>query len=209
MQALATPVQINFSPIQRRYTLEEFWALPEREDRARYNLIAGFLFMVPRPNPPHGDLAANMNEALVWFLKRNKIEGKVYFPHEPIYVRAADSTYLEPDMMYVSEQLREQMSSKCTSADIVFEFLSRSTAVYDRTTKADTYLALGVKELWLVDPVTLTIEVRNPAKVEGTLVWEILQYSQNEHAKSRVLDGWEVSVDEIFAGLDEIDGGLV
>jgi Uma2 family endonuclease len=81
--------------------------------------------------------------------------------------------------------------------------------VYDRTTKADTYLALGVKELWLVDPVTLTIEVRNPAKVEGTLVWEILQYSQNEHAKSRVLDGWEVSVDEIFAGLDEIDGGLV
>ena len=55
MQAIATPSQVNFSPIQRRYTLEEFWALPEREDHARYNLIGGYLFMVPPPNPPHGD----------------------------------------------------------------------------------------------------------------------------------------------------------
>ena len=202
MQVLATPVQINFSPLQRRYTLEEFWALPEREDRARYDLIGGFLFMVPPPNPPHGDLAANMNRALARFLDANKIAGKLYFPHEPIYRRAlAGSTYLEPDMMYVSEELRTQMDSKRTSADIVFEFLSRSTAVYDRTTKADTYLALGVKELWLIDPVSLTIEVRHPAKVEDTLIWEIFEYSQNEHAKSRVLDGWEVSVDEIFEDL--------
>ena len=202
MQVLATPVQINFSPLQRRYTLEEFWALPEREDRARYDLIGGFLFMVPPPNPPHGDLAANMARALVRFLEANKIAGKFYFPHEPIYRRAfAGSTYLEPDMMYVSEELRTQMDSKRTSADIVFECLSRSTAIYDRTTKADTYLALGVKELWLIDPVSLTIEVRHPAKVDDTLIWEIFEYSQNEHAKSRVLDGWEVSVDEIFEDL--------
>ena len=75
------------------------------------------------------------------------------FRHEPIYRRAEGSTYLEPDLMYVSNALRERMGSKRTSADIVFEFLSRSTTVYDRTTKADAYLALDVRELWLVDPV--------------------------------------------------------
>ena len=209
MQALETQtqtqtsVEVNFSPLQRRYTLEEFWALPEREDHARYNLIGGYLFMVPPPNPPHGDVASRMLRSLTEFLIRNKIEGDVHFPREAIYRSAESATYLEPDMMYVSRELRQKMGTKRTSADIVFEFLSRSTTVYDRTTKADTYLALGVRELWLVDPVTTTIEVRNPGKVGETTVWEGWRYSRGYHAKSRVLEGWEVSVDDLFTGLAE------
>ena len=201
MQAIETSVEINFSPLQRRYTLEEFWALPEREDHARYNLIGGYLFMVPPPNPPHGDLAGRFTRSLVVFVASNNIDGMVHHPPEPIYIPAEDSTYLEPDMMYVSTALRERMGSKRTSADIVFEYLSRSTSVYDRTTKADTYLALGVQELWLVDPVTKTIEVRHPKELRDTRVWEIYIYERGEHAKSRVLDSWQVSVDEIFEDL--------
>jgi Uma2 family endonuclease len=201
MQALKTSVPVNFSPLRRRYTLEEFWALPEREDHARYNLIGGYLFMVPPPNPPHGKLDARMQKALNKFLFDKNIDGDVHHPPEPIYRRAEDSTYLEPDMMYVSIELGNRMGAKRTSADIVFEYLSRSTAVYDRTTKADTYLLLGVRELWLVDPVTETVEVRHSSKVDDTPVWEICTYSRGEHAKSRVLDGWEVSVDELFIDL--------
>jgi Uma2 family endonuclease len=205
MQALEsqTSVEVNFSPLMRRYTLEEFWALPEREDHARYNLIGGYLFMVPPPNPPHGDVASRMNRSLMEFVIKNKVEGEVHHPPEPIYIRAEGSTYLEPDMMYVSTALRARMGSKRTSADIVFEYLSRSTSVYDRTTKADTYLALGVGELWLLDPVTVTIEVRHPSKVGEIPVWEILRYSHGQHAKSRVLEPWEVSVDDLFRRLTE------
>jgi Uma2 family endonuclease len=46
------------------------------------------------------------------------------------------------------------------TADLVVEILSPSTAHYDRTTKADTYAALGVRELWLVDVERRTIEQR-------------------------------------------------
>jgi Uma2 family endonuclease len=200
MLVLETPHQINFSPLKRRYTLEEFWALPNAADGAHYNLIGGFLFLVPRPEAPHGDLVWQMTKALFRFLFDNKVAGLVNFPPEPI-CDAVRSTYLEPDLMFVSKGLRQQMGPIRTSADIVFECLSEDTAVYDRTTKADTYLALGVKELWLIDPVTLTIEVRHPAKVDNTLIWEAFQYSRGEHAKSRVLDGWEVSVNEIFEDL--------
>src|SRR5215210_3398865 len=99
MQALETEttIEVNFSPLQRRYTLEEFWALPEREDHARYNLIGGYLFMVPPPNPPHGDVASRIMRSLIKFLDANNVEGDVHFPPEPIYVRAEGSTYLEPD----------------------------------------------------------------------------------------------------------------
>jgi Uma2 family endonuclease len=205
MQALEkeTSVQVNFSPLQRRYTLEEFWALPEREDHARYNLIGGYLFMVPPPNPPHGDLDSRLNKSLVTFLTMNKIEGDVHHPPEAIYRRAEGSTYLEPDMMYVSWELRQRMGSKRTSADIVFEYLSKSTSVYDRTTKADTYLALGVRELWLVDPAIATVEIRYASTREDLPVWDIWRYPRGYHTKSRVLEGWEVSVDELFAGLTE------
>src|ERR1041385_108016 len=203
MQALdtQTSIEVNFSPLLRRYTLEEFWALPEREDHARYNLIGGFLFIVPPPNPPHGDVASRMLHSLMRFVLDNKLEGNVHYPPEPIYIDSKDATYLEPDLMYVSRELREQMGSKRTSADIVFEFSSRRTIIYDHTTKADTYLALGVRELWLVNPFSATIEVRHAGKIGERLVWHALRYSRGQQAQSRVLEGFEVSVTEMFAGL--------
>ena len=198
MQALKPSDQVDFS---RRYTLEEFWALPEPEDRATYELIKGYLFMVPAPNPPHGSIGSRLTKALILFLAANKIDGDVLHPREPVYLRAEHSTYLEPDMMYVSPELRDRLGAKRTSADIVFEYASRRTGVYDRTTKADAYLDLDVRELWLVDPFTVTIEVRHPTKVGDTSVWGISKYSCGEHAKSHVLAGWEVSVDELFKDL--------
>ena len=194
-------MDINFSPLMRRYTLEEFWELPEREDHAHYNLIAGYLFIVPPPEQPHGDLVSRMTRLLVGFLLDNNIEGCVNHPPEPIYVRAEGSTYLEPDIMYLSKELRRQMIHQRTSADIVFECLGCRTSVYDRTTKADTYLALGVRELWLIDPDTETIEVRHASKVGERPVWEIIRYPHGDKAKSRVLEGFEVSIDNLFAGL--------
>ena len=205
MQALEkdTSVEVNFSLLRRRYTLEEFWALPEREDHARYNLIGGYLFMVPPPNPPHGKVDSRMNKSIMEFLLINKIEGDVHHPNEPIYIRAEGSTYLEPDMMYVSKDLDQRMGAKRTSADIVFEYLSRSTSVYDRTTKADAYLDLGVRELWLIDPITETIEVRYASKAGEILVWKVLKYSRGQHAESRVLEGYQVSVNDLFDGLKD------
>src|SRR5918911_2991484 len=96
IQALQTqtPVEVNFSPLTRRYTLEEFWALPEPEGRAHYDLIGGILFLVPPPEAPHGDIDARMNFSLVPFLDANNSQGSVYHPREAIWI---DGTYVEPD----------------------------------------------------------------------------------------------------------------
>lgn len=201
MQAVETEVEVSFSPLSHRYTLEEFWRLPDPSDRSHYELIGGYLFMVPPPDPPHGSIDARLNKSLVRFQLTQNISGEVHHPREPIYTDVEAGTYLEPDMMYVSDELRDRMGQKRTSADIVFEYVSRSNAVYDRTTKADTYLALGVRELWLIDPVTVTIEVRHAVTRDDRLAWEIRRYAAGEFAESKVLEGWKVSVDELFAGL--------
>ena len=200
MQVLETPTKnvVSFSPLLRQYTLEEFWDLPEPKDRAHYELIKGNLFMVPPPDPPHGDFDARLKTSLIVFLAALGNPGSVYHPREAIYI---NDTYLEPDMMYVSHELRAKMGKRRTSADIVFEYLSKSSGNYDRTTKADTYLALGVRELWLIDADNRMIEVRYKIMKGSFPDWQVVQYRKGEWAESRVLEGWRVSVDELFAGL--------
>jgi Uma2 family endonuclease len=199
MKYTETLVGVNFSPIQRRYTLEELWALPERADHAHYDLLGGFLFIVPPPVTPHGDIISRMNKSLIKFLFDREIDGVVRFPPEPICHRES-ATCLEPDFFYLSPSSHKLMTWH-SSADIVFEVMTSATSIYDRTTKADTYLALGVKELWLIDSTSPTIEVRNAGKANETSIWKILTYSSGENAKSRVLEGYEVSVDDLFADL--------
>ncbi|HMJ24561.1 MAG TPA: Uma2 family endonuclease [Pyrinomonadaceae bacterium] len=201
MSTVAMEVEVNFSPLVHRYTLEEFWELPDPGDLSHYELIGGFLFMVPPPDPPHDDLDARLNKSLVIFLSENNIEGEVLHPQASIYRDVEEGTYLEPDMMYVSNELKNRMGKTRTSADIVFEYISRGSATYDRTTKADTYLALSVRELWLIDPVTVTIELRYATEHKGKPVWERRIYFKGEVAESRVLGGWRVSVDELFEGV--------
>jgi Uma2 family endonuclease len=195
-----TTTPIVFSPLLRQYTLAESWTLPDPENRSHYELIGGCLFMVPPPDPPDGDFDDRLNMSLVGFLTARGKPGRVYHPREPIYT---DNTYLEPDMIYVSNELAARTARRRTSADIVFEYASRSSGTYDPTTKADTYLALGVGELWLIDAGTITIEVRWAAVKADSLAWNTRRYGKGELAESRVLEGWRVSVDELFAGLTE------
>src|SRR5437588_4472494 len=103
MQVLETPTAnvVSFSPLLRRYTLEEFWELPEPEDRAHYELITGVLFLVPPPDLVHGDLDSWLNLSLIPFIEANGRLGSVYHPRAVIYI---DNTCLEPGMMYVSNE---------------------------------------------------------------------------------------------------------
>jgi Uma2 family endonuclease len=200
MQVFETPKIIEpiFSPLVRQYTLEEFWALPDPGDRSHYELIGGYLFMVPPPDWPHDDFDERLNKSLILFLASHGDLGKVYHPQAATYV---GDTYLEPDMMYVSNELAEKMGKRRNSADIVFEYVSKSSANYNYTTKADTYMALGVRELWLIDSANHWIEIRYPNDLEGLPCRYIVRYEAGDFAESRVLEGWRVSVDELFEGL--------
>ena len=196
-----TPPPIFYSPHLYCYTLKELYALPEPDDGSHYELIKGALFIMPPPKPPHDDVDAYFTMSLASYLFVNGVTGKIHHPRAPIYVEDVYGTYLEPDMMYVSDALRKKMGDVRTSADIVFEYLSEGTAIYDSTTKADTYLSLGVKELWLVDPQTKTIEVRNAKKKNGQLSWIKRIFRKGETAESQVLKGWRVEADKVFASL--------
>jgi len=119
----------------------------------------------------------------------------LFVPRSAIWTSAG--TYLEPDLFLVStERLREMGEGPRTTADLVVEISSPGSAVYDRTAKADTYAALGVRELWLVDLEQRAIERRILA--EGG--WrEAEQYTAPMRLESVVFPGLAVVPDEVFA----------
>lgn len=194
-----TKKNIAFSPFLKRYTLDEFWELPEPVDRSHYELIEGVLYNVPPPKFTHDEIIAFLNESLTLYIVSKDRPGKLFHPRASIHLDEIWGTYFEPDMMYVSNELREKTGIRRTSADIVFECLSDSTGMYDRTTKADTYLALGIKELWLIDADREEIEIRNAVAREDTLVWKRRIFQKGEQAESLVLENWKVPVSEVFA----------
>src|SRR5438105_798397 len=152
---------ITTSPLVKTYTLKEFWELPEPADHSKLELIKGVLYMTPPPGYPHNNAAANLNAIFRDEIKRCGYNGKIYIPRAPLWIDMLD-TYLEPDLMYLSAELQAEMKpAHWTRADIAIEIISPSNASYDRKTKSDTYQAMGVREMWLIDPEKQEVEVRS------------------------------------------------
>jgi len=188
---------ITTSPMVKTYTLKEFWALPEPEDHSKLELIGGVLYMTPPPEGPHDFSVSNLTLLFSHHLLTGKNRGRLFVPRAALWT--GPNTYVEPDLFYVSARtLREMNPKRRDKADLVVEIISPSSEIYDRRTKADTYAALKVRELWLVDTSRRTVEVRvlkrgarayAPGKV----------YRSGQRVRSTVLSRFAPLVDDIFA----------
>lgn len=188
---------VSTSPLVKTYTLEEFWELPEPEDHSKLELIAGVLYMTPPPGYLHNNSVSRLVRLLADYLTKSGDQGKLYVPRAGI-VKGPNS-WLEPDLFYVAADTRALSDPKYpqyfSTADLVIEVISPSSAIYDRNTKADTYAALGVKELWLVDEVSGIIELRT---LDGDHYGTSLVLERDDYLKSIVLRGFEVKVGSAF-----------
>ncbi len=186
---------INASPLVKTYTLDEFFALPEPKDFSKMELINGVLYMSPMPDWRHSNIIEKLNFLLVTFLGKANIGGRIYRPRAGI--QRTKTTWLEPDLFYLSKESLVRFEKEIpTTADLVIEVLSLSTFEYDKTTKADTYEALGVRELWLVDADTKQIEVRE--NLNANTKWDrIVVYEQGDILESKVIEGLHFSIDDI------------
>jgi Uma2 family endonuclease len=186
---------VTTSPLVKRYTLEEFWSLENPPGGGHYELIAGVLYMVPPPSGPHATAVARLNRRFATYLAAHPELGELFVPRAAIWTLA--DTYLEPDLMFVSaEHLKNMDPGHLTTADLVVEVISPSTALYDRTTKADTYAALGVGELWLVDTEKRTIEQR---VLEGGRWTRTKTHTSGETIHAERLLGFACDVGSLFA----------
>jgi Uma2 family endonuclease len=186
--------KIETSPLVKTYTLEEFWALPDPPDRSKLELIAGVLYMSPPPEYTHDDVVTRLIRLLIAHLLATGDKGNLYVPRAAIWTSAR--TYLEPDLFYVSAELAARLDPEHrTTADLVVEVISPGSAIYDRNTKADTYGALGVRELWLVDETAQTVEVRRQT---GQGFDDGRVFNGGEQVESAVFPTLKISAEQLF-----------
>jgi Uma2 family endonuclease len=123
--------------------------------------------------------------------------GRIYFPRAGI-IRGPNS-WLEPDLFYIAPETKAysdpQYPQYKSMADLVIEIISPGSAIYDRNTKADTYAALGIKELWLVDEASGIIEVR---VLNGDRFAPSVVHERDDHLKSVVLPDLDLRVGDVF-----------
>jgi Uma2 family endonuclease len=187
-------VWVNTSPLVKTYTLEEFWELPEPPDHSKLELIAGVLYMTPPPGYKHDNAVSRLIRLLSEYLLKSGDQGRLYVPRAAIWTSA--NTYLEPDLFYVSAETESRLEpNRRTTADLVIEVISPGSAIYDRNTKADTYAALGVKELWLIDEAAQNVEVR---VLDGERYQPGEVLANNDQVQSTVLGGFSFEVNRLF-----------
>jgi len=185
---------VNTSPLVKTYSLEEFWALPDPPDHSKLELIAGVLYLTPPPGYAHDYSVARIIRLITEELIRLGIKGRLLTPRAAIWTN--ERTYLEPDLFYLSKETEARLDpERRTTADLVIEVISPGSAIYDRNTKADTYAALGVKELWLVDETAETVELRTLA---GDRYLEGHLFVKGDRLHSLVIPDLSVEVTKVF-----------
>ncbi len=164
-------------------------------DEKRYELIEGDLFMVPAPDFYHQIVSGNIEFPLRNFVKKRQLGVVVY---APVDVVLSTEDVLQPDILFISNERRHVITEKNVSGapDLVVEILSSSTQERDKLIKRHLYAKHGVKEYWIVDPITKNIEVLSLGS-EGYKLFGI--FFIDDVLSSPLIEGFSLPLQEVFA----------
>jgi Uma2 family endonuclease len=138
-----------------RFTYADYLNLPEE---SRYEILDGDLLMSPSPNASHQRIVKKLARIFGRLLEDASL-GEIFVA--PFDVVLSDTNVVQPDILFISKERASIVKERAVfgAPDLAVEVLSPATAERDRTVKAKLYARAGVRELWLVDPGSKTIEV--------------------------------------------------
>lgn len=183
------PIQLTV----RRYTTADVDALPS--DGNRYELVAGVLIVNPPPGVPHEVAVWRVLTPIAIALGPHGIANVVGRSE----IRRDPDTRLEPDLLvFPAGKALPERWTDIRDWWVAVEVYSPSSRYYDRDTKRAAYLALGVPEVWLVDPQhgELTVWTRGAAEPLVYRAGDTMRWMRPEFPAPV-----EIIVTELFRGM--------
>ena len=180
------------------YTFADCLTWGENE---RIEIINGEAVMMAPPTRIHQKISGELFRQLANFLEGKKCE--VYAA--PFAVRLFEKdgdtpedvdTMVEPDISVVCDHDKLDKHGCKGAPDLVVEILSPSTQRHDRLVKLDLYQRAGVREYWIVDPDSSTVQV---FLLKDGYLRPHEVYSAKDIAKVNVLDGCFLELSKVFA----------
>ena len=128
----------------------------DRNIKIKTELIDGKIFMMsPRPRVEHATVCTNIASEFRSYLKGKTCRAFC----DGVDVFLDESNRFIPDTMIVCNPDIIKHDGIHGAPDLVVEVLSKTTAKNDRSKKKYTYAKYGVKEYWIVDVWSKSVEV--------------------------------------------------
>ena len=119
-----------------------------------YEIINGKVYMMASPSASHVRINSNIDNIFDRYLDGRRCEAfnqfNVYFDEDNHYI-PDESIVCDPDIV--------EEDAIHGAPDLIVEILSKTTAIKDKMDKFITYEKFGVKEYWIVDPFSKSIDV--------------------------------------------------
>lgn len=165
-------------------------------DSSIYELINGEIVKRSSPNSPHQRASFNLSGHFFNFNRKKKL-GKFFTAPLDVYLDEYTAG-LQPDLLFVSNErnfIIQPGNGIVGAPDLVVEIVSKGSVIHDRITKKDVYERFAVKEYWIVDIRSKTIEVYCIQNDH----FELFSFAEEDGSvKSSVLTGFKLAVKEIF-----------
>jgi Uma2 family endonuclease len=177
------------------WTYEDLFSLPE--DGRRYEIIEGELYEMPSPSWAHATVVANLIAMLIPMVDLRG--GRWRTAPLDVFFQGADP--VQPDIVVLLPGSRARPNERGVVGppDLVIEVLSPSNRGHDLLTKRSLYARAGVKEYWLVDPDSRTIEI---LALDRDAFHLAVAASGAETPVSPLLGPLPITVADLFAGID-------
>ena len=166
------------------------------DDSERWELIYGVPYaMAPAPKWEHQGVSREIAGQLFNFLKGKPC--KMFTAPFDVRLNAddEDDIVVQPDIVVICDRSKLSGTGCVGVPDMVLEILSPSTARHDRIIKLEIYQRAGVREYWIVDPDTKTVQT---CTLKDGLYF-VRGYVDTDTVAVNVLPGCEINLQEVFA----------
>jgi len=156
-----------------RYTAEEVRRFPD--DRLRYEVIRGDLFVTPAPGTRHQRAVRELCNALHAYVAEHNLGEALPAPFE---VEFTQDSAVQPDVVVTLEPQREQITQERLYGPpaLVIEVVSYSSRRTDRLQKRRLYQEEGVPEYWIVDTDARHVERWRPGATSPEILTRALSW---------------------------------
>ena len=156
-----------------RYTAEEVRRFPD--DRLRYEVIRGELFVTPAPGTPHQRAVRELCTALHAYVVEHGLGEALPAPFE---VEFTDDSAVQPDVLVTLAPQGERLTRERLYGPpaLVVEVVSYSSKRTDRLQKRQLYQEEGVPEYWIVDLDARHVERWQRGAMHAGIVTRVLSW---------------------------------
>jgi Uma2 family endonuclease len=171
------------------FTVDDIYNLPEGE---RAELIDGKIYMMAPPNRQHQYVSKVLFTAINDYIRSKGGPCDVYYAPFAVFLNKDDKNYFEPDISVICDP--DKLTDKgCNGApDWIIEIASPTNLSHDYIRKLNKYMAAGVREYWIVDPVNQLVAVYFFAT--GMMVEE---YKFTDQIKVGIYDDFYIELGEM------------